>query len=56
MPKRIKKEDVVAKATLRQVRISPRKVRQVLALIKGKQLGAALQILSSTRTRLDRLP
>lgn len=35
----------VAHATLRHVRISPQKARQMLGLIKGKQVEPALQIL-----------
>lgn len=37
--------EVVASATLRHVRVSPRKARLVINLIKGKQLEPALQIL-----------
>src|SRR5262245_55673639 len=36
---------VVARATLRHVRISPRKARLVVDLIKGKQIEPALQVL-----------
>ncbi|MCB0319577.1 MAG: 50S ribosomal protein L22 [Bdellovibrionales bacterium] len=38
--------ETVAKASLREVRIAPRKVRYVLDLVKGKQLGPALDILA----------
>lgn len=38
-------EEFVAKATLRHVRIAPRKARLMLNLIKGKQVEPALQIL-----------
>jgi large subunit ribosomal protein L22 len=34
-----------AKAMVRQIRISPTKVRQVLALIRGKKAGEAMTIL-----------
>jgi len=37
--------DVVASATLRNVRVSARKARLVIDMIKGKQLEPALQIL-----------
>lgn len=36
----------VAKATLRNLRMSPRKARLVVNLIKGKQIEPALQILT----------
>ncbi len=38
-------EREVARATLRHVRISPRKARLTLDLIKGKQVAPALEIL-----------
>ena len=37
-----------AKAVLRTVRIAPRKVRLVLDLIRGKQVGEAVAILNHT--------
>lgn len=36
---------VVAKATVKHIRISPRKARLVINMIKGKQVEPALQIL-----------
>ena len=39
------KENAVARATLRHVRLSPQKARLVLNLIRGKQVGPALQML-----------
>jgi large subunit ribosomal protein L22 len=38
-----------SKAHLRFLRIAPRKVGQVAALVRGKQVGAALNILKFTR-------
>ena len=38
-----------SKAHLRYLRIAPRKVGQVAALVRGKQVGAALNILKFTR-------
>jgi large subunit ribosomal protein L22 len=38
-----------SKAHLRYLRIAPRKVGQVASLVRGKQVGAALNILKFTR-------
>ena len=38
-----------SKAHLRYLRIAPRKVGQVAALVRGKQVGAALNILKFTK-------
>src|SRR3954469_6570217 len=38
-----------SKAHLRHLRIAPRKVGQVASLVRGKQVGAALNILKFTR-------
>ena len=43
-----KKEIVGAIATLKYARISPRKVKIVLDLIRGKDAGAAMAILKNT--------
>ncbi|MDD5544067.1 MAG: 50S ribosomal protein L22 [Acidobacteriia bacterium] len=40
-----------AKATVRFVRISPQKVRLVVDLIRGKQVGRAIDILRFTKKR-----
>jgi large subunit ribosomal protein L22 len=40
-----------AKATVRYVRISPQKVRLVVDLIRGKQVGRAIDILRFTKKR-----
>lgn len=42
---------MIAKATLRYVRISPRKVRQVIPLIKGKRAEDAVAVLFSVKKR-----
>ena len=42
-------EKKIAKAHLRYVRISPRKVQIVCDLIRGKDLGTAVAILMNTR-------
>jgi large subunit ribosomal protein L22 len=47
--------DVVTTATLRDVRIPPRKARLVLEMIKGKQLEPALNILEFTPRKGARL-
>lgn len=50
-----KVEGSSARATLRHVRISPRKVRLVVELIKGKQVEPALQILQHTPKKAARI-
>lgn len=45
----------VAKAMVRQARISPTKVRQVLALIRGKDAGVALTILRFSPQRAAKI-
>ncbi|MCR5347146.1 MAG: 50S ribosomal protein L22 [Fretibacterium sp.] len=45
----------VAKAMVRQARISPTKVRQVLALIRGKGVEEALTILKFSPQRAARI-
>jgi large subunit ribosomal protein L22 len=42
---------MIAKATLRYIRISPRKVRQVIPLIKGKRAEVAVSMLFSIKKR-----
>lgn len=42
---------MMAKAVARYVRISPRKVRQVVDLVRGKSVGEALAILKFTPKR-----
>ena len=42
---------MIAKATLRYIRISPRKVRQVIPLIKGKRAEDAVAVLFSVKKR-----
>jgi large subunit ribosomal protein L22 len=44
-----------AKATLRYARISPTKVRQVINLIRGKDVGVALAILQELNKRAARV-
>ena len=48
-------EKSTAKAMARQVRISPMKVRQVLALIRGKDAGEALTILRFSPQKAARI-
>ena len=42
---------MIAKATLRYVRISPRKVRPVIPLVKGKRAQDAIAVLYSVKKR-----
>ena len=42
---------VVAKAYARYLRISPRKTREVIDLIRGEKVATALNILSATRKK-----
>lgn len=45
------REQYLAKATARHVRVSPRKARMVLNMVKGKQVEPALQILRFTKQK-----
>lgn len=45
----------VAKATLGHVRVSPRKARLILEMIKGKQIEPALQVLKFSPTKAGRV-
>jgi large subunit ribosomal protein L22 len=49
------KTTMLAEATLRQVRISPRKLRLSLELIKGRQVAAALDILQFSPKKSARI-
>lgn len=49
------RDNKVASATLRDVRISPRKARLMIDLIKGKQVEPALQILRFDPKKAARL-
>lgn len=42
---------MISKATLRYIRISPRKVRPVIALVKGKKAEDAISILHSVKKK-----
>ena len=44
-----------AKAMVRQVRISPAKVRQVLVLVRGKKAGEAMTILRFSQQKAARI-
>jgi large subunit ribosomal protein L22 len=44
-------KDVVARATLRDVRVSPRKARLILEMIKGQQVEPAIQMLQYNPTK-----
>ena len=44
-----------AKAILRYVRVAPRKVRAVVDLVRGKQVGAAMALLKFTPRRAARV-
>ena len=46
---------MISKATLRYMRISPRKVRPVIALVKGKRAEDAISILHSVKKRASAL-
>lgn len=46
---------MIAKATLRYIRISPRKVRPVIALIKGKKAEDAIATLFSVKKKASAL-
>lgn len=46
---------MIAKATLRYIRISPRKVRPVIALVKGKKAEDAISTLYSVKKRASAL-
>ena len=48
-------EGVVARATLRDVRMSPRKARLVLNLIKGKEVDTALRLLQHNPKRIAKI-
>lgn len=47
----MKKVEIVAKAHARYVRVSARKVRLVIDLIRGEKVGRALAILANTNKR-----
>ncbi len=44
-------EEILYKASLKNIRIAPRKVRLVVDLIRGKSVGQALGILDNTTKR-----
>lgn len=48
-------KNVVARATLKEVRIAPRKCRLVLNMIKGKEIDPALSILKHSPKKAARL-
>lgn len=48
-------ENVVSRATLRDVRVAPRKARLVIDMIKGKQVDPALSILKHSTKKSARL-
>ena len=56
MTKKVKqnsqKEGEVARATLRHIRLSPRKARLVVDLIRGKQVEPALQVLRFSNKKM----
>lgn len=47
----MKKTELVAKAYARYIRVSPRKMRQVIDLIRGEKVGPALSILTNIKKR-----
>ncbi len=49
------KHKMISKATLRYIRISPRKVRPVIALIKGKKAEDAISMLHSVKKKASAL-
>lgn len=49
--KKNSQQEYVAQATLKHVRVSPRKARLILGLIKGKQVEPAMQVLKFNPTK-----
>lgn len=52
---RVKSENYLSRAVLRHARVSPRRARMVLEMVRGKQIEPALQILQFSKQKTAEL-